>query len=101
MTYVGLWMEVPVKPGALDAVITKMHVALDHLTSDDGAVFFAANASAADPDVLFVYEVYRDQAAMDAHNAADWLSDYVASLGEYLAGSPSVRVVTPLLAKGM
>jgi quinol monooxygenase YgiN len=101
MTEVGMWMEVPLKEGSRASAVEAAAFALEQVANDDGALLFLVNASESEPDLLLVYELYRDQAALDEHNAADWLPAYLEKMGAFLAGEPRVHLVRPLLAKGI
>jgi quinol monooxygenase YgiN len=101
MDYIGLWMEVPLKPGTRDEAAKTAAFALERAMEDTGSVVFAVNASDSDPDRLFVYELYRDQAAMDAHNAAEWMPEYLSKMEPFIGGAPSMHVIRPLLGKGI
>jgi quinol monooxygenase YgiN len=101
MTEIGMWMEVPIKKGTRSAAAEAATFALEKAREDDGTVLFVVNASESDPDLLLVYELYRDQAALDNHNAAEWLPTYLEKMGAFVAGEPRVHLVRPLVAKGI
>ena len=54
-----------------------------------------------DPDAVFFYEVYRDQAALDAHRQNPALGAGGAALGELLDGRPVLTTLTPVKSKGL
>jgi quinol monooxygenase YgiN len=98
MTQVGMWAEIPLKPGARATAIDAARAALGEIKAEEGTLIYAVNGSDTDPDKLFVYELYRDQAAMDTHNGAAWLAGYMKLVQELLDGTPTVHMVRPLLA---
>jgi len=101
MNHVGLWAHIPVKPGSRAAAAKASEFALEKVQREDGAVLFLVTASDSDPDALLVLELYRDDAALRAHQEAEWLPDYIESMKEFIAGEPTFHVVRPLLAKGL
>lgn len=101
MNYVGLWAHIPVRPGTRSAAASAAEYALEKINQEDGAVLFLVTASDNDPDALLVLELYRDEAALQAHQESDWLPEYMESMQEFIAGEPSFHVVRPLLAKGL
>lgn len=54
-----------------------------------------------DPDAFFLFEIYRDAAAMGANAQAEWFGEYMAQAGPLLAGEPEVSMATPLWSKGV
>lgn len=101
MNHVGLWAHIPVHPGTRAAAAKAAEFALEKVNEEDGAVLFLVTASDNDPDALLVLELYRDDVALQAHQEADWLPEYMESMKEFIAGEPSFHVVRPLLAKGL
>lgn len=74
-------------PGPLDAEPgTEMHVI--HQATDN-------------PDVIFFYELYTDEAAYQAHSAGEALMSVVPKLGGLIGGPPEMVMGTPRNAKGI
>lgn len=56
-----------------------------------GMVTYEPYVSVEDADTVFMYELYRDQAALDAHRANTALDPFRARFKNLLAGAPEVR----------
>ena len=54
-----------------------------------------------DPDVLYLFEVYQDQAALQAAAQAPWFAEYMGEVGPLLAGQPEVTMASPVWATGV
>jgi quinol monooxygenase YgiN len=54
-----------------------------------------------DPDTFYLFEIYRDAAALGANAQADWFADYMARVGPLLAAEPEVSMATPGWSKGV
>jgi len=54
-----------------------------------------------DPDAFYLFEIYRDAAAMGANAQSDWFADYMAQAGPMLAGEPEVAMASPVWSKGV
>ena len=54
-----------------------------------------------DPDTFYLFEIYRDAAALGANAQSDWFADYMARVGPLLAGEPEVSMATPGWSKGV
>ena len=54
-----------------------------------------------DPDVFYLFEIYRDAEALGANAQASWFAEYMAKVGPLLAGEPEVAMATPVWSKGV
>jgi quinol monooxygenase YgiN len=54
-----------------------------------------------DPDTFYLFEIYRDAAALGANANADWFAAYMARVGPLLAGEPVITMATPAWSKGV
>ena len=52
-------------------------------------------ADQADPDVFHLFEVYADEAAMDANARSEWFAIYMQEVAPLLAGQPEVSLAYP------
>ena len=62
------------------------------LTHEPGCLRFDITENNADPNLLHIYEVFRDEAALVAHRAADYHTSFLAATKDYHAKPPLVRV---------
>ena len=62
--------------------------------ADDGCLSYTFAADLADPDVIVSVEVWRDQAALDAHMTHDHTQRFMSAVGGLLAGEPSMSFHT-------
>ena len=65
--------------------VTKMATATK---SDDGCVSYGFYADVTRPDVVLGVEVWRDQAALDAHMGHDHTAEFIATVRSLVAGEP-------------
>ncbi len=61
---------------------------------DDGCLSYTFAADLGDPVVFVSVEVWRDQAALDAHMTHDHTRRFVSAVGGLLAGEPSMSFHT-------
>ncbi|MEM7339286.1 MAG: antibiotic biosynthesis monooxygenase [Actinomycetota bacterium] len=52
-----------------------------------------------DPDVFYLFEVYRDAESFGANAQAPWFAQYMETVGPLLAGEPEVSMASPQWAK--
>jgi quinol monooxygenase YgiN len=89
------------KSGKGDELAALLGGLVDAVADEDGTEQFVIHRVADDPDTVFFYEVYRDQAALDTHRQNPALSAGGAALGELLDGRPVLTILTPEKAKGL
>ncbi len=65
-----LYAEFTARPGRGDRIAALLHDFADTVRAEEGNVLFDATRLVDDPDRFFVYEVYRDDDAFQAHLAA-------------------------------
>jgi hypothetical protein len=58
-------------------------------------------ADHADPDVFYLFEIYRDADAAQAAGQQPWFWAYLQAVGPLLDGQPDVRTATPAWTKGV
>jgi quinol monooxygenase YgiN len=83
------------KGAALAAAITTSGV-IDLTRAEAGCLAYDISRDAAAPDRFVAYESWRDLAALDGHLASPHFAAVGVLIGGLLAGSPAIRVLTPL-----
>ena len=73
-------ISIEAKPGDGDAVATILEQLIAPTMAEVGDKFFIPYRSPTNPLSFFVYELYRDQAAWDAHNDSDYFQSAVKEL---------------------
>lgn len=73
---------------------------LDHVESEPGTLHYVLHHDLGDADVLWVYEVYADQAALDAHGGSEAMAALIGAIGGSLGGAPELTLATPIGGKG-
>jgi quinol monooxygenase YgiN len=84
------------RPEAL-AVFAKLVAATEN---EPGTLQYALHEDTGDPNVLWFYERYVDQAAFDAHITSAAMAETVGSLGGLLDGAPALHQVGIVERKG-
>jgi (4S)-4-hydroxy-5-phosphonooxypentane-2,3-dione isomerase len=88
-----------VKAGHVDEVIAALNEAAGPSRNEPGCHVYIANQSLEDPNVVVMYEVYDDEAALEAHRETTHFKEIVAArVVPHLEGRErqEFRVVTPL-----
>ncbi|MBI5069931.1 MAG: antibiotic biosynthesis monooxygenase [Deltaproteobacteria bacterium] len=93
----ALVVKVTVKREHRTAFLAEMRLdALSSVRDEAGCLLFHVLADDERPEVIHLYELYRDEAAIEAHKATPHFLRWVALTAAWLAGPVEVRVCTPL-----
>jgi quinol monooxygenase YgiN len=101
MTQLVVIAKIPCQPGARDEVVAEMRAMLAHVESEPGTLQYVLHEDIGDADTLWVYEVYTDQAALDAHSTSDAMKTLIGAIGGRLGGAPELIMATPVGGKGL
>ncbi len=84
----AMWVKVRVKPEARERFLQAIEVdALGSERDEPGCMRFNVLRDREDPNLYYFYEVYRDEAALDAHRAAPHYAVWRAA-ADTLDGAP-------------
>jgi (4S)-4-hydroxy-5-phosphonooxypentane-2,3-dione isomerase len=86
----ALWVKVRVKPDQRDRFLKAIeHDALGSERDEPGCLKFNVLRDDKDPHVYYFFEIYKDEAALEAHRAAPHYAVWRAAI-DTLDGSPEV-----------
>lgn len=100
MPKVGILIKFTTKPGSRDELVEHFRSLVATANSERGTEDWAFHLSPVEPDAVWLYEVYKDQSAMDAHNNAEITVQAKAKTHELTAGVPDVVPLMPIAGKG-
>ena len=101
MSQVVAVVKLPAAPGKGKELAEAMKFALENVTSEEATRMYILHVDMANEDVLWMYELYDNQAAMDAHLGSDWFKELGAKVGGLVGGAPEFNMMTPLGGKGL
>jgi quinol monooxygenase YgiN len=101
MSQIAVIAKIPCQPGTRDQVAAGLQPMLDHTESESGTLRYVLLADTTDADTLWMYELYEDQAALDAHGASDAMKALGGAIGPHLAGRPELHFCAPVGGKGL
>ena len=92
----AIWVKVRVKPEGREKFLKAIEVdALGSERDEPGCVRFNVLQDAQDQNVYYFYEVYRDEAALEAHRAAPHYAVWRAA-ADTLDGAPEAVRCAPV-----
>ncbi|MEE8500398.1 MAG: putative quinol monooxygenase [Kiloniellales bacterium] len=86
MSSLVLLVELQMNPGQRDAFLARAGRHRSKvLDNEPGCQGFEVLVPAEDEDTVFLYEVYADQGALDAHLQTPYMQEYLADTGPMIA----------------
>ena len=83
--------EAEAAPGHREEMLEAVAAMAAATKSDEGCVSYGFYADVTQPDVILGVEVWRDQAALDAHITHDHTVEFIATVPSLVAGQPVLR----------
>jgi quinol monooxygenase YgiN len=93
---IGLLVRIPVLAGMRAAALDVLNRYVDDLHEEPGTEAFLVCVDPADADVVWLYEWFRDEAALEAHREAPLFSRLMAELPDLVGDSPGIMRLDPL-----
>ncbi|WP_083455594.1 putative quinol monooxygenase [Sphingopyxis sp. 113P3] len=91
---IGIIAELKAKPGQGDALLAVMSEAAALVTAHEpGCLFYEVCRSRSDADVIKLFEIYADQAALDAHRTTPHFALIGGKLAPLIAAPPQVETL--------
>jgi len=81
-------------------LVSMLDDARGSINDEPGCYRFDVLQDAQDPNTLYLYEVYRDQAAFDAHLQAPHYLRWVDTVKNWYAGPGQVQFCSPIFPAG-
>ena len=92
--------KITAQSGKRADVLAGMATMLAHVENEPGTLVYTLLEDQADADVIWVYEEYTDQAALDSHSTSDAMKALGGSIGPFLGGRPEIRISNIAGGKG-
>jgi len=92
----GLFVRLPGLPGSRPALLDALHTYADRLAEEPGTEMFVVSVDPSEPDVVWLNEWFRDEAALEAHRGSPAFADLLASMPTLLSGPAGILRVDPL-----
>lgn len=100
MTTHGHVVRFAILPGRRDEALDVLRPMFDQVEEEPGTLLYMMHVSTEEPDVIWFYERYEDEAAFEAHVGSPTHHDVVEKLTPLLDGSVDVSYLELVAAKG-
>jgi quinol monooxygenase YgiN len=101
MSKVAMIAKLTAADGKREELISAFEKYFPALDQEPGTEAYVLNEDAADPNVVWFFELYTDDAALGVHGTSDAMKEMGGQLGGLLAGRPELTMLRPRLAKGL
>ncbi|MEI6230789.1 MAG: antibiotic biosynthesis monooxygenase family protein [Actinomycetes bacterium] len=93
---IGILVRIPVLPGLRAAALDVLNRYVDDLDSEPGTEAFMVCVDPQDEDVVWLYEWFRDEAALAEHRDAPLFQWLMSELPELVGENPGLMRLDPL-----
>jgi quinol monooxygenase YgiN len=93
---VGLFIRLQGRQGSRPAVLDALHTYVDRLDEEPGTEGFVVGLDPGEPDVVWLYEWFRDEGALEAHRQAPAFGELLASMPDLVDAPAGMLRVDPL-----
>ena len=101
MSQVAIIAKLASAPGYRDDLIAALQAGLANAEAEPGTIRYILHEDANDFDVVWFYELYADQASLDAHGGSDAFKRLGKSLAPFVGGRPELTFLKPIGGKGL
>jgi len=91
--------KLKVKAGSEAAFEAAGREMISKVGAEAGTQTYILHKDVRDPSTFIYYEVYQDQAALDAHGKTDHMKAFGGKIGALLEGRPEIHVLAELAHK--
>jgi len=93
---IGLLVRIPVLPGMRPAALDVLNRYVDDLHEEPGTEAFMVCVDPDDQNVIWLYEWFRDEAALQAHREAPLFGRLMSELPQLVGENPGIMRLDPL-----
>ena len=94
------FVKMTTKPGERAGAVDVFDRYMDTIESEEGTLAYVLATDAADEDVLWLYEEYADDSALEVHLGTEAYAAMRDEITPYMAAMPEMIVVDPVRTKG-
>jgi quinol monooxygenase YgiN len=101
MSKIGVVAKIPCQPGKRADAAAALTEVVEATQEESGTVLYILHEDSKDENLLWMYELYDDQAALDSHMTSAAFGAMFAKLGELVSGRAEMNFLTPVTGKGL
>ena len=101
MSKVAVAVKVRVKAGQRDAITAAIQPGLETAQGESGTLTYLLHHDLGDENVVWIYELYEDDASAQAHTSSAAFGTWSQSLVPFIDGAPEMSFLKPVGGKGL
>lgn len=101
MSTIAVLAKLPVQPGKRDEFVAAFASMFPVAEDEPGTLVYVLHTDDKDENLVWVYEQYHDEAALNEHSGSDGMKAAIGAFGPLLAGRPEIIRLTPVQATGL
>jgi quinol monooxygenase YgiN len=101
MPKVAMIAKLTAVDGKRDELVAAFDKLFSAVEQEEGTELYVLNEDQGDPNVVWFYEMYRDNDALGVHGSSDAMKDLMGSLGGIVGAAPEMHMLQPRMAKGL
>ena len=102
MSKIAVIAKITALEGKRAALVEAMGPMMDHVEANEpDTLKYILSEDASDENVIWMYEEYADQAALDAHGTSETMKELAMALRPLAGGRPELTIATPVRGKGL
>ncbi|MBM3687053.1 MAG: hypothetical protein FJW85_08655 [Actinobacteria bacterium] len=92
----GMLVRLTATEGMRPALLDALHRYSDGLEEEPGTEMFVVHLDPDDANIVWLYEIFRDDDAQEEHRAADGFAQLMTELPDVLGAPPAILRLDPL-----
>ena len=101
MSQISVIAKIPAAPGKRDDLAAALQMALDTASGEAGTRYYILHTDDNDADVLWMYEMYESQSALESHMGSEAFKALGPAITPFLGGRPELIFTKPIGGKGL
>jgi quinol monooxygenase YgiN len=100
MAEIAMVVKLTAVEGKVDELLEVAAKLVAGTEGEDGTLQYVVHTDTADPNAIWFYERYADQAALDTHAGSTTMADAMGSFAGLLGAPPEMHLLSIAQAKG-
>jgi quinol monooxygenase YgiN len=101
MPKVAMIAKLTAVDGKRDELVAAFDKSFPAVEREDGTEVYVLNEDQGDPNVVWFYELYRDNDALGVHGSSDAMKELMGNLAGLVGAAPEMHMLQPRRAKGL
>lgn len=101
MSKIAVLAKLTAADGRRDDLVDAIGTMLEAVEAEEGTEVYALHRDVGDENVVWFYELYTDQASLDAHSSSDAMKEFGKGLAGLVAAAPEIMLLDPVGGKGL